>query len=464
MKTTLLLTTLFFSLAVFACASNLKQSIANLNQQALALHDRLMFQEVIDLYENNSNISHLPPYSLILLCSALHELEYDVTKFIKKHNSEKHVEKFAKSYSDLLKGKIEKAETSFSKMHTSSGIDQYYGAIGLLETAIFTLNHNALKELILKLKKNKKKQYNKLNEAILYYSIIYSYLTGDMQNVAKLLAKINSNVLYNDFELLLIEVEFQISQNRLEDALDSINDIISRFGPLQEAILIKYRLVEIRDGITNSKLFIDKMVNQNSNMWQLKLTQLFEQLELLEDDNRSDIVRDIVALANIRAHDLQSYLMISNSLLDYGYYIESGNLMNKFFRATDNQSKFFMSNVYMSKFHYSTNEEVRFNVSFATAKQQSPRDIGFLWFQYYLAVDREASLEAAKLINQILSFDPYNTSALYERMILNKNLNKWELVVSDADMIIESRRFVIPSIKEEISLLRDKALSHLNQN
>ncbi len=461
-KAFLWLNILLCCLVVSACAKGWDPSTAPLDKQALLLYDKLMFQEIVDLYENKSNIKQLSPYSLIMLCSALHELENDVQKFLKKHGADEHIVKFALAYSDLLYGRVDKAEKSFRRMFASSDAMQYYGAIGLLETALFTLNLTALNDQLLKIKKNITVHDKNLNEVIFYYSIIHSRLVGDMQNVAMLIKKMKRDVLLEDCELLMIEVESLISQNRLENALDSINSIINKFGPLQRAILLKYRLIKIKDGIDASKSFLYKMVKQNNKMWQLRLSQLFEQLDMSSNSNSSEVVSSIVAIAENRIRDLQSYLMICNGLLDYGYYIESGQLINKFFETTDNQSKFFMSNVYMAKFHYITNEKVRFNVSYATAKQQSQLDIDFLWFQFYLAVNAKEYHESLKIIDEILSFDPYEISTLYERININSNLKKWGPVISDADRIFNSRRFVKPSIIEKVSLLRNKALSHLN--
>lgn len=463
MKIILLFISIFLGLVVSACASDIKQPTANLDRQAFALHDKLMFQEVVDLYERASKINELPPYSLILLGSALHELEYDVQKFFKKHSSEKHITEFSLAFSDLLHGKAESADTRFRKLYNTSGVAQFYGIIGLFETALFTLNHSALKELLLELEKNIAVNDKNLKQVVLYYSIMHNRLIGDMQKVTKLLAEMRGDDLQEDFELRIVEIESLISRNQIDKAFESIDDAIRKFGPIQEAVLLKYRLVSIKNGVDASKAFLDKKTNQNENMWQLELSQYFQQLDSLGGNDGSDIVRKIIAIAENLKRDLQSYLMICNGLLDYGYYIEAGNLMNTFFRNTDNQSKFFMSNVYMSKFHYSSNEEVRFNVSYSTAKQQSPRDIGFLWFQYYLATDAEDYSEASKIIDQILSFDPFDTFVLYEKMTLNANLSNWEQVVSDADMIVESRRFIESTIREEMSSLRDKALSHLNK-
>lgn len=458
---------IIFSISIFFLPIFFTLSFAGIAQQreltidgnALILYDNLRFKDVVDLYEKNTKINNLSPYSLIFLCSALNELEYDLEEFLLKHNSSGVVKDFSLAFTNLLNGKADVAKVAFHKLRKASGRGFYYGTIGLFETALFLSDQSALKKQIEELKGDQSVFNEDIHQAILYYTIVYYKLIGNMSGAMHLMEDVDSDDSDRDFGMLIASAEILIAQNRLKDALKLVDDVIKVFGPLQDAILLKYRLICLKDGEDIGALFLNKMIRQNDRSWQLKLTKYFQELDSLK--NNSHIVSDIIKIAKSRRHDIQSLLMICNELLDYGYYAEAGKLMNIFFRNTDNQSNFFMSNFFMTKFYFSSGGE-RFNVSHDAARRQSPKDYGLLWFEYFLAMEKRKNTEAFEILDQLLSFDPFDSFVLYKKIVLNVSMNKWQQVLSDIDKITQSRRYLDPEMKRELVSLRNKALAQLN--
>ena len=443
--------------AIAAEQDNLKQ-----DNKIFLLYDRLMFKEVANLYGNNVDINKLSPYSLIILCYTLNELEHDINTFLYKRNVEDHIVKFLLSFDDLINGKVESAEMGFHKLRNSSGNGKYLGMIGLFEYEIFTLNYNGLKIQIESEKNRTDINTEDKNKVIEYYSLLYSRFTGDMNNVVKILNKLDHKEIEEDFELLIIEVETNIYKNHIDEALKAVDNIINKFGSIQEALLLKYKLIMIKYGNIKGIDFLEKEITANNKLWQLKLNKYFHDLKSNDDFIRNKAINNIIITANDRKHDIRSLLMICNELIDNEYYIESGKLINDLFKRIDNQSKFFMSNFFMSKFFYTTNKKDDFKKSYNTAMQQSKNDINFLWFQYNIAIDIQDDNEALKILDQILLFDPFDISAIYEKIVIYVNMQDWNNAILCAKKIYNSRRFIELPIRNNINMLLKKSSFNLD--
>ena len=208
--------------------------------------------------------------------------------------------------------------------------------------------------------------------------------------------------------------------------------------------------------------FLEKEITANNKLWQLKLNKYFHDLKSNDDFIRNKAINNIIITANDRKHDIRSLLMICNELIDNEYYIESGKLINDLFKRIDNQSKFFMSNFFMSKFFYTTNKKDDFKKSYNTAMQQSKNDINFLWFQYNIAIDIQDDNEALKILDQILLFDPFDISAIYEKIVIYVNMQDWNNAILCAKKIYNSRRFIELPIRNNINMLLKKSSFNLD--
>ena len=444
------------------CRTNVDQYNLRPDNEILLLYDKLMFHDIVSFYNNAVDINKLSPYYLNILCSALKEAKYDVRKFLYKKNADTHIIEYALAFTDLIEGRAESAEIKFHKLKDSLGDGQYFGTIGLFEHAIFTLNHSELKNQIQKEQNSTLNNINEFNKLIRYYSILYNRLTGNMSNVVEILKNINDEDIEEDFELSIIRIETKIFQNNIDEALISINNIIDKFGPIQEAILMKYKLINIKYGNEKGIDFLQKEIAKDNNLWQIKLIKYYHDLESNEINTRNIAMKNIITIANNRANDIPSFLSICNDLIDYGYYTESGNLINTFLKKTDNQSKFFMSNFFMSKFFYMTNKRSDFKSSYNTAMLQSENDPNFLWFQYNIAINSHNNDEALKILDKLLSFDPFDIFAIYEKIAIYVNMNDRNNAVLYAKKIYDSRRFIEIPVKNKIKTLLKKLSFNLN--
>lgn len=442
--------------ANYVCA---QQNTLSVEDHSLMLYDKLMFQDVVKLYENNSLPEDISPYSIMLLCSALYELDSNVEQFFKRYGSNSHIYKFAIAYNDLLNGDINAAKSKFQRLkHSSALSESYLGIVGLFETSIFLQNYVSLESLIDDTS-SEKKMSDDIEEAILYYSLLYSSLTSDFASASKIITEMDKKVVNSELTIKMIDAEIKVSENKISDALKIVNEAISTLGPFQELLLLKSSILSLRNGHESGLQFIENVIDDNDYMWQLKLTKYFQLLGKVEHDKPSDVVSKIVAIANDRRKDIPTLLSICNGLLDYGYHVEAGNLINLFFGKTKNQFDFFMSNLFMAKFHYFLGEKTRFEVSLNAAKQQAPNDIGLLLFLYDLAIEDREYNQANQILDKILLSDPYNIEVLYEKITTCAALKQWGNVISLSDQFFNIGRYAESEVKEEIALLRKDATS-----
>lgn len=235
-----------------------KTSVKNVDLQALKFHDKLMFDDVVEIYKKYDWSTKGSPYSIMVLCSALVEIDSDVDIFFKGKKEDSHIYYFAKAYTDLLNGKVVKAKDQFMKLQQSNNIDEVnYGVIGLLEASIFTQDYKSLKLLLGELNNISLKDEN-IHESLKYYSLLHSSLTNDFETASKILKKLDLEAVENDLTIKIVTIEIKIRGNKLSTALEMTNDALSHFGTFQDLLLLKSRILSLQNGEAAEAAFLER--------------------------------------------------------------------------------------------------------------------------------------------------------------------------------------------------------------
>ncbi len=422
-----------------AAIADCNQSVytKSIEKKAILLLDQMQFARVIRLFEGYDWETEDTPYSLMLFCTAVNESGKELTDYFEGEKYPIHISKFAEAYSDLLHGKASLAKSKFIDLKNSSNSQEAsYGYIGLFESDIFTLNFKHIGILLTEVK-------NKRNDCwIMDYNIIYNFNDFNFEIAVNLIRSFSKKKLSESLALKLIQIQLKMRDNKLQEALELLDESINYLGNLQDLLVEKNRIISILNGQNESYLFLAKALKKYPYMWKLDLEKQFLLLEQSNDKNKEAILEKIKKIASSKKNDIPSLLGICNALSHYGYHLGALKYMQLFMNKTDAQYEFFLSNLFMAKNHLLSRNKIRFQVAYRDAMNQSQNDIGLQWFTYDIAVGEKRYSDANLILKKLLDHDPNNINTLSALIHINVLLKRWDEVTTYYNIINKSNRFI----------------------
>ena len=424
-----------------------------IENKALLLLDQMQFDRVIHLYEGYDWATEGSPYSLMLFCTALNESKKKLIDYFDSAKYPLHISKFAEAYSDLLNGKASLAKSKFMDLKNSFDSQNFlYGAIGLLESGIFTLNFKHI-DLLLKEFKNKIP-----NCWLMDYNIIYNFNAFNFEVVENIISSLSKKQLSESLTLRLIQIQLKIRGNQLQEALELVEESTNHFGNFQDLLVEKNKILSFLYGPNESYLFLTRTLKKYPYMWKLNLDRQFLLLEQNGEKNEQVILEKIKVIAYHRKNDIPSLLSICNAMSDYGHHLDAIKYMQIFMKKTDAQYEFFLSNLFMAKNHLLSNNKIRFQVAYQDAVNKSQNDIGLQWLSYNIALGEERYVDANLILKKLLDHDPNNINTLTALIHINVLLKQWDQVISYYNIIKKSNRFIDDLQRDWLEKQRKKAI------
>jgi tetratricopeptide (TPR) repeat protein len=306
----------------------------------------------------------------------------------------------------------------------------------------------------------KKNPHNKeLTAALSFYKIVLAYNTQQFEKAKALLKDLSPNTFADDIALRSIMIEIMVSENRLNEALSEIEKTESRFGNLQDLLLLRSRIINLREGANNAQEYLEEQLSDYPYMWKLKLDLLFQKLSAEKIDDKSNAVNSILKIGHNVQNDHSTFLYICNSLFDFGYQAEASILFNTFNQKFSSPNDFMLSNLFLAKFHFVTKDVKRFKDSYNEALKQSPHNLELLWFTYGMMREKGMIDEAEGTLKNILIWDPFDVIVLDELIEVNILLERWENVIKYYSIMLDSGRFIYQARRGALKQYYQKAVS-----
>lgn len=409
--------------------------------EILKLVDSSEYNKVINYYDK-INIYELGPYDLIYLCNAVNQTGGNIDDYI---NGTSPKEKFLKIYFNVISGHIESSLKSFQLFVEDNNEKlAYYGIIGIIETYLFTEDYNSLMNFI----ENAEKKWaanNEIINTINFYKIIIYDRVHDFNSLEHEIRKFDTATLEGDIDFQIIKIKLLIRKNSLGQALAEVDKILNKTGPLQDLILLKYEIINLVNGKKAGKEFIDQY--SIKNYWKVNLTNLSSRLYDSGKNERESAANEIVNIGIDRKKDIPTLLAICNILIDSGFTVRAASLSNHFYTNVKQPYYFFLSNLFYSKFHLSSGNDLIFQQYLDYAKKQNLSDENLLWFLYDISIKNDAYHNALGILDKLLERDQNNIELLANKGFVCKKLAKPDCLNFVNNKIISSNRFIPPEIE-----------------
>ena len=433
------------------------------------LYRSLAFDQILNEFSDYDWAQQRDPIVLMLYCSALVESGSSIPSNLQSPTVPAYISDFTKGYVSMLKGETHVAKALFKKL---IGVKEsrIWGYIGLLDQSLFTNNISSMEPILKELINNRNIGTEIPEWILIHYNLAYNYYAGNYDKVVNLLQAVNDKQYIADEFVYELRVRLLLRQNHFVEAQNILNRGFASIGETQDLIVVQSELYEMQYGVKHAIQYLQKMEKRFPRMWKVRQMRAFYRMDIAYsigiDDNQSidEIVEVLKDIANSREFDVPTQLALIDTLINMGRHNEAGPLLNRLNKRHLQLTDFALYNFLMAELDLLAGRKYSLKRNLEEALCMAPMDPHILWFVYKIAKDGRQYEQALYALKQLLRIDPYNQAALASLTKLYIQIGDWEKAFDTGNILINSKRYVDPVLRNKVETYVGRALSELGRH
>lgn len=387
------------------------------------------------------------PEVLMAYSESLAETARTIPDALRVPKVHKSIALFVEAYADLIKGHVNRAETTFLSL-ARSGDAKHLGYIGLLELSVTLRDFPAMSEWLAAFR-NEPGLEQQFRWIVPSYTANYLAGLGKYGELTQFLDRQEVARTLPTEEMAIWRAVIVKRYNDFSTAHSAIDSAIAKGGLSAALVNTKAMLISSERGSQAGREYLKASQELIPRAWPVEFHRVVYEVDggLISPEQAVDALVDI---AKRRQHDAAAVLVVASTLEGLRASVASIYVVNTLPLPIEDLLRFASYQILLAKSHFNAGDTHSMNVAIERAQRMDPANPELLWLEYEIALTRKDYEPALKALSKLLNLDPYDKPALKAAMHVYEEMGRWDDVIEAGERFLQSRRVVSSRSETEV--------------